>query len=223
MTDVILLGHGSADPRAAAQTQRLARQVDALLVSRGDSARIDCAYLDNHPDSLTAVLTRLETSCALIVPLFLANAFHVRSDIPAAIATARLDTGAAIEATPAVGIPVDLLLNNLSKLPGTGPVLLVSAGTTDASAQHDWHDCALGLERASSRPVHAVFLSHAQPALPEAMSQHPDACVLLGLLFEGTFADRVRLYGRPLSPVLADSHELSALVVARITEYQSGG
>ena len=87
MTDVILLGHGSADPRAAAQTQRLARQVDALLVSRGDSARIDCAYLDNHPDSLTAVLTRLETSCALIVPLFLANAFHVRSDIPAAIAS----------------------------------------------------------------------------------------------------------------------------------------
>lgn len=87
-TAVVLVAHGSRDPRAAAATRALARSV-AVARPGWD---VHDSYLDHSLPRPVDVLARLATSGhrrAVMVPLLLTAAYHGRVDVPAEVAAAR--------------------------------------------------------------------------------------------------------------------------------------
>jgi uroporphyrin-III C-methyltransferase / precorrin-2 dehydrogenase / sirohydrochlorin ferrochelatase len=83
LTDVgpslVLLAHGSPDPRHAKGVETIAEQV-----RRRWSGHVHAAYLDHHSPSATDVARRLNGG--VLVPLLLTTAYHVRKDVPEAVA-----------------------------------------------------------------------------------------------------------------------------------------
>lgn len=78
--DLVLLAHGSPDPRHAAGVAAVVERVRR----RAPARPIHPAYLDHHPPSATDVAGRL--TGGVLVPLLLTPATHVRGDVPAAAA-----------------------------------------------------------------------------------------------------------------------------------------
>jgi uroporphyrin-III C-methyltransferase/precorrin-2 dehydrogenase/sirohydrochlorin ferrochelatase len=74
---VVLLAHGSPDPRHARGVEKLAKRVRRLW-----PGQVHAAYLDHHPPSATDVARRLDGG--VLVPLLLTTAYHVKTDVPAA-------------------------------------------------------------------------------------------------------------------------------------------
>lgn len=84
MTPVLLVAHGSADPRAAASTRALARAVAA----QRPGLDVRTSYLDHagpRPDRVLLDMQRLGHRSAVVVPLLLTSAFHGRVDLPGVI------------------------------------------------------------------------------------------------------------------------------------------
>jgi sirohydrochlorin ferrochelatase len=84
---VVLVAHGSQDPRAAAATRALVRAVQ--LARPGTVVR--ASYLDHTRPRPGTVLRALEAAGhrrATVVPLLLTAAYHGKVDIPGAIAAA---------------------------------------------------------------------------------------------------------------------------------------
>ncbi|MFK3983165.1 sirohydrochlorin chelatase [Micromonospora sp. NPDC050397] len=87
---VVLVAHGSRDPRAAAETRALVRAVE--LARPGLPVR--ASYLDHagpRPGQVLHDLAAAGHPYATVVPLLLTAAYHGRVDIPGAIATARAE------------------------------------------------------------------------------------------------------------------------------------
>lgn len=77
--DVVLLAHGSPDPRHGQDIEDLAERV------RGHVDRpVHVAYLDHQPPSPAALGATLTGSELVVVPLLLAAGFHSRVDVPVA-------------------------------------------------------------------------------------------------------------------------------------------
>lgn len=81
---LVLTAHGSADPRAAANTHAVADQIRLLR----PSLDVRVAFCEKSTPNLLDVLTTLDGP-AVVTPLLLANAYHARVDIPDIIAEAR--------------------------------------------------------------------------------------------------------------------------------------
>ncbi|WP_422774910.1 sirohydrochlorin chelatase [Plantactinospora sp. WMMC1484] len=85
---VVLVAHGSGDPRAARATEALTRAVAAARPGLLALA----SYLDHGPPRPGTVLAELEAAGhrrAVLVPLLLTAAYHGRVDIPGAVEAAR--------------------------------------------------------------------------------------------------------------------------------------
>jgi len=81
---VVLVAHGSRDPRAAAATEALAR-----AVRRAHPAWVvHAAYLDHAGPRPLDVLAALPARRTVLVPLLLTEAYHGRVDIPAVLEAA---------------------------------------------------------------------------------------------------------------------------------------
>jgi sirohydrochlorin ferrochelatase len=83
-TALVLTAHGSADPRAAANTHAVADQIRLLR----PSLDVRVAFCEKSTPNLLDVLTALDGP-AVVTPLLLANAYHARVDIPEIIAEAQ--------------------------------------------------------------------------------------------------------------------------------------
>ncbi|MEU8255265.1 CbiX/SirB N-terminal domain-containing protein [Micromonospora inaquosa] len=84
---VVLVAHGSRDPRAADATRALARAVSAAR----PGTPVWASWLDHTEPGPTEVLRELAVAGhrrAVLVPLLLTAAYHNRVDIPAAVAAA---------------------------------------------------------------------------------------------------------------------------------------
>jgi uroporphyrin-III C-methyltransferase/precorrin-2 dehydrogenase/sirohydrochlorin ferrochelatase len=77
--NLVVLAHGSPDPRHATGVEKVAEQV-----RRRWPGHVHAAYLDHHPPSATDVAQRLDGG--VLVPLLLTNAYHVKTDVPEAAA-----------------------------------------------------------------------------------------------------------------------------------------
>jgi sirohydrochlorin ferrochelatase len=77
----VLTAHGSADPRAAANTHAVAEQIRQLR----PILDVRVAFCEKSTPNLRDVLTTLDGP-AVVTPLLLANAYHARVDIPEIIA-----------------------------------------------------------------------------------------------------------------------------------------
>jgi sirohydrochlorin ferrochelatase len=166
---VVLVAHGSADPRAAVHTRALARLVDAVP-----------AYLDHagpRPGEVLFSLARAGQRAAVLVPLLFTAAYHNRVDIPAALAAARadgldLDVAVADVLGPVDGVvPPELLDALCHRLAGSfDGLVLAAAGTRDAAAREAVSLVATALGDRFGVPCAAAYASAAGPTPGESVA-----------------------------------------------------
>ena len=123
VSNVILLAHGSPDPRSAMCMEEFAEVISNRLGITTHSA-----YLDHNPPSLQEIAVTIQDPNALVVPMLLSNAFHARFDVPKAAKLSRFHN-----VLPPIGHPAEVL-QELFRSVGA-PVVVVAAGTSDLSAQ----------------------------------------------------------------------------------------
>ena len=100
---IVLLAHGSRDPRWRAPIEAVAARTQAL----SPEARVRCAYLElAEPDLRTAAAALVDegASAIRVVPLFLGMGKHAREDIPRQLDALRAEWPAlAFTLAPTVG------------------------------------------------------------------------------------------------------------------------
>ena len=220
MTPVVLLAHGSPDPRSSQDTTELAARVAAR------SGRIVVpAFLDNNQPDLTAAVSELGAqgfTSAFVLPAFLSHAFHVRVDIPAAVVEAGEETGVALTVVDPLG-PAPELLDALDSALPAGPAVLATAGTSNVGAQWDFEQLARTWSKRRGAPVLVAYASQAKPDVPTAISELEGITgqqVSVGsfVLFQGVLPDRIANSAgdRPCTQPLCSSDVLTDLIVDRI-------
>ncbi len=153
-TPLVLVAHGSRDPRSAATIRRLA-DVVCRLAPRLD---IRVAFLDLSEPPLASVLDDVATEghCeAVVVPLLLGNAFHSRVDLPALVAEAeQRSPGLRVLVSDVLGpdpLLLDAVYDRLAEA-GAAPdsalgVVLAGVGSADAAANDVVADVAARLHQ----------------------------------------------------------------------------
>lgn len=183
------MAHGSRDPRAAGVVTRLAdavrRELAAGLAPGLSAPPVAVAYLDFTAPSVGTALARLADEGATdvsVVPLLFAPGYHVRVDLPAAVAEVRagrpwLDVTVAepLGAAPAPGDP-DRLLDALERRLTDQPdrydgVVLASAGSSDPLARGVIEALADRWAARLGRPVVAAYATAATPTVADAIGR----------------------------------------------------
>ena len=138
---LVVVAHGSRDPRSAATVRDLAEGVRAL--APGSDVRT--AFIDLSEPPLPDVLAELAAEGhgeAVVVPLLLGDAFHSRVDLPALVAESeRRFPGLRVSVSEVLG-PDPLLLDTVhARLTEAGAapdsglgVVLAGVGSADAGA-----------------------------------------------------------------------------------------
>ncbi|MFG2884538.1 sirohydrochlorin chelatase [Streptomyces sp. NPDC048297] len=167
---LVVIAHGSRDPRHAATVHALVRRVRSLR----PGLRVETGFLDFNVPSVGGVLESLAAQGVrdvVALPLLLTRAFHAKADIPAVLreAPARLR----IRQTDVLG-PSPLLLSALERRlyeagltsadkSSTG-VVLASAGSSDPEAIAVIADIAREWWHTGWCAVRPAFASAGSPA-----------------------------------------------------------
>jgi sirohydrochlorin ferrochelatase len=236
---IVLVAHGSRDPRASATTLSLVRAVRAAR----PGVEVHAAFLDHGPPRPGDVLRALEAAGhrrATLVPLLLTAAYHGRVDIPGAIAAARAaGLRMPVRVTgvlgPATGVVDPLLLSALQRrLRGASAdvdaVVLAAAGTRDAAARATVDRAAAALGAALGVPCLAAYASAAGPTADAAVATLRAAgarriamaayFLAPGRLYE-VAAESARAAGAiAVAAPLGDAPEIARLVLSRATPHQ---
>ncbi|MGW5847713.1 sirohydrochlorin chelatase [Streptomyces sp. NPDC055254] len=235
---LLVIAHGSRDPRHAATVHALTRRARALR----PGLRVETAFLDFDTPSVGPVLSSLYLSGVrevVALPLLLTRAFHAKADIPAALAesTGRLP-GLSVRVADVLG-PSPLLLGALDRRlaeagltpadRATTAVVLASAGSTDPEA-------IAAIARTAREWRHtgwcAVRPAFASAASPEGFPRTEDAVRTLRaegfarvavapyVIAPGRLPDRIEAGARAggadvLAGVLGPAPELASLLLRR--------
>ncbi len=194
MTAVILLAHGSPDPRSSEATHALA----ARLEGRTFDTIVRAAFLQHDEPTLAQValeLAREGSTSAVVVPAFLSNAFHARVDVPQAVLDAQAESGLRLDVTDAIG-PDGALLAALDRTLPAGPAVLATAGTSDAEAQVAFERLAAVWADRRGAPVTVAYASQAEPDIATAVARLEEetgraAAIGSFVLFPGVLPDRI--------------------------------
>jgi sirohydrochlorin ferrochelatase len=223
---VVLVAHGSRDPRAAAATRALTR---AVALARPDWDVRD-SYLDHSLPRPAQVLTGCTHSRAVLVPLLLTNAYHGRVDVPGEVAAARA-AGARLEVDVAdvLGPVSPLLIDGLiRRLPATdlNAVVLAAAGTRDAAARRTVEEAAAALGARLGVPSAVAYASAAPPTAGEAVTRLRAAGAVRvgvaayflapGLLYDAAVSWALSAGAVAVAEPLVDAPELVRLVESRV-------
>ncbi|HEX2356680.1 MAG TPA: CbiX/SirB N-terminal domain-containing protein [Micromonosporaceae bacterium] len=235
MTTILLLAHGSRDPRAAVATAALVRAVSTARPGVG----VRAAYLEHALPRPAQVLSALEATGepgAVLVPLLMTAAYHGRVDLPATLAAARgdglrLPVAVADVLGPTSGrVPAELpagLHRRLHQAGGGGfdSVVLAAAGTRMASARGSVEQAAAALGNRLGVPVAVAYASAAGPTPGEAVARLRAAgarrvAMAAYFLAPGRLYDAAATSARAAGAIavaepLTDAPELVALVLAR--------
>ncbi|MEU7930543.1 sirohydrochlorin chelatase [Micromonospora echinofusca] len=233
---VVLVAHGSRDPRAAEATRALARAVSAVR----PGAPVLASWLDHTEPGPATVLRDLAAAGhprAVLVPLLLTAAYHRRVDVPAAVAAAR-EAGPpiAVRVTDVLGpadgeVDAGLLAGLRRRLAETEPgrfdaLVLAAAGTRDARARGSVGRVAAALAAGLGVPTRVSYASAAPPEVAAAVARLRDrgarrVAVSAYFLAPGLFHDAVAASARgagavAVSAPLTDAPELADLVLRRV-------
>ncbi|MFJ2210983.1 sirohydrochlorin chelatase [Streptomyces sp. NPDC101062] len=140
---LLVVAHGSRDPRHAATVRALTRRLRALR----PGLRVEAGFLDFNTPSVESVLDRLareDVRDVVAQPLLLTRAFHAKSDIPAVLRAAaergprlRIRQAAVLGPSPLLGAALERRLYEAgltaADRSSTG-VVLASAGSSDPEA-----------------------------------------------------------------------------------------
>ncbi|MFC0005901.1 sirohydrochlorin chelatase [Micromonospora siamensis] len=233
---VVLVAHGSRDPRAAGATRALARAVEAAR----PGGVVLPSWLDHTEPGPTAVLRELAAAGhrdVVLVPLLLTAAYHRRVDVPAAVAAARetapdLTVRVTDVLGPVAGAVDDALLAALRRRlaeatpGGYDALVLAAAGTRDPRARGSVGRVAAALGEALHVPVRVSYASAAPPAAGPAVARlraggARRVAVAAYFLAPGLFHDAVVAAAREAGAVavaapLTDVPDLAELVLRRV-------
>ncbi|MEU1006951.1 sirohydrochlorin chelatase [Streptomyces sp. NPDC005890] len=171
---LVLVAHGSRDPRALGTVRSLMARVRELR----PGLPVHLGHIELNEPLLTDTLAALGTSDAVLVPLLLSRGYHVRQDIPemAAAAAARTRLAAPLGPHP-------LLVETLhARLLEAGwptamddaarretAVVLAAAGSRDPDSATDTRRTARLLAARLGVPVVPAYASAATPTVPTAL------------------------------------------------------
>lgn len=235
---LLVIAHGSRDPRHAATVGALCARVAAL---RPD-VRVEVGYLDFNAPSVPQVLERLDAEGVrevVALPLLLGRAFHAKSDIPAVLreAGARLPR-LAVQHADVLG-PSPLLVAALERRlreagvrradHGSTGVVLASAGSSDPEAIAVIAEIAREWRRTTGWcAVRPAFASASLPRTADAVRELRAAgaervAVAPYVIAPGRLPDRIVSGAREagaevLADVLGPAPELAHLLALRYTQ-----
>ncbi|PRY46871.1 sirohydrochlorin chelatase [Umezawaea tangerina] len=129
---LVLVAHGTRDPRGAEVVEEIAALVRARLGDVG----VEVAYADVRGPDVASVLRGIAGG-AVVVPAFLAAGYHVRVDVPGQVVASGHPDVVVTEPIGAALVPV---LRERLKEAGWRPgdaVVLGAAGSSDARALGD--------------------------------------------------------------------------------------
>jgi sirohydrochlorin ferrochelatase len=167
MRPLLLVAHGSRDPRAANTTRALARVVAAARP--GLDVRV--SFLELAEPGPAAVLRTLDEP-AVVVPLLLTNAYHGRIDLPAQV------SGFNVALAPPLGQAGGHLLDGLvcnlhaasrQKSGQYNGIVVAAAGTRVREARATVEEVALALSRRLGVPAQVAYAAGAQPSGGDAV------------------------------------------------------
>ncbi|MFP3987230.1 sirohydrochlorin chelatase [Streptomyces sp. E11-3] len=234
---LLLIAHGSRDPRHAATVQALVRRVRA----QRPGLRVETGFLDFNAPTVPQVLQRLAADGVrdvVALPLLLTRAFHAKADIPAVLheATARLPRlnvrqAEVLGPSPLLQDALERRLYDAGLTPGerssTG-VVLASAGSTDPEAIAVIAEIAREWRRTGWCAVRPAFASASLPRTEDAVRELRAAgarrvAVAPYVIAPGFLPDRIARGAREagadvLADVLGPAPELARLLLARYDE-----
>lgn len=221
MTAVVILAHGSLDPRSSEATRELA----ATLQSRSFGTTVLAAFLQHNSPDLTGAVAALVAAGhqdIVVVPAFLSGASHVRQDVPAACEAAERSTGVHLSVSDPIG-PDGMLLAALDRILPPGPAVLATAGSTDPAAQRAIARIAETWAEQRRAPVIVAYASLAEPDVATALGLLESeagerASVASFVLFPGILPDRIAAaaHDRALSGPLFAALETLTLIESRV-------
>jgi sirohydrochlorin ferrochelatase len=172
---LLLVAHGSRDPRHAATVHALVRRVRSLR----PGLRVEMGFLDFNVPSVSGVLESLAAEGVQDVvaqPLLLTRAFHAKSDIPAVLRAApprlRIRQAEVLGPSPLLMSALERRLYEAGLSPAdkrsTG-LVLASAGSTDPEAIAVIAEIARELRHTGWCAVRPAFASAALPRTEDAV------------------------------------------------------
>ncbi|MGW3101404.1 sirohydrochlorin chelatase [Streptomyces sp. NPDC001100] len=171
---LVLVAHGSRDPRALSTVRALMDRVRELR----PGLPVHLGHIELNEPRLTDTLTALGPTDAVLVPLLLARGYHVKHDIPELAA----ETPARTRVAPPLG-PHPLLVETLyDRLVEAGwrtrtdeqsrrgsAVVLAAAGSRDPDSKLDTNHTAQLLADRLGVPVIPAYASAATPTVATAV------------------------------------------------------
>ncbi|MFF9012271.1 sirohydrochlorin chelatase [Streptomyces sp. NPDC014870] len=229
---LLVVAHGSRDPRHAATVHALVRRVRSLR----PGLRVETAFLDFNLPSVPGTLDRLAAEGVrdvVALPLLLTRAFHAKADIPAVLRQAppslRIHQAEVLGPSPLLIAALEHRLYEAGLAPddkrSTG-VVLASAGSTDPEAIAAIAETARELRRTGWCSVRPAFASASLPRTEDAVrAMRADGvrrvAVAPYVIAPGRLPDRIAA-GAAEADVLADvlgpSEELARLLLRRHDE-----
>lgn len=231
---VVLLSHGSADPRSRLATDLLARRVGHRL-----NAAVALASLDHDRARLDGAVQQLASrgvNQVVVVPLLLNVAYHATSDVPEAATQikfshpdAKIRLARPLGADPALLKGLDAVIKTAGFRPNqrTG-VVLASAGSNHESARA--RHTALALEwRSHGWGASAVaFVSGPGPRVADAVASLRDyeldrTLVVPFVIAPGVMSQRIGREAREAGAIAISTtlHSTDAAVDVVVSRIQS--
>ncbi|MGI8879273.1 MAG: sirohydrochlorin chelatase [Jatrophihabitans sp.] len=221
---LVLVGHGSRDPRSAAGLHALADRVR----TQQPSLDVRLCFLELSLPSVEQALAEL-VGDVIVVPLLLGNAFHARSDIPervsaAALANGRVHTTIASTLGPDPDLDA-VLAERAAQAPEVDGWVLAATGSTHPDANETIRAHAPRLGRRLGLPVCPGFVTCAAPEIAASVAALRDmGCCRVGVLpwflASGVLLDRGIQQARSagatvVAAPLADSDVTARVVLSR--------
>lgn len=193
MTKIILLSHGSPDPRSGIAMRQFGEKIQSAI-----KLPTKVAFLDHESPTLIEISKELDAEDTFVIPMLLSKAFHARFDVPKALREAGLQ-----RALPPIGNPSEILRHLIQK--AGSDVIVVAAGSSDAKARNAFKDAV--------RLASAVVKTHAEVAFVTGPELTLDS-----VLANTKIASQIKIVpwllaeGRLLDVILANSQRHGATV-----------
>lgn len=171
---LVLVAHGSRDPRALATARTLAERVRELR----PHLPVQLGHIELNEPLLPDTLASLGDGPSVLVPLLLGRGHHVKRDIPEAAAAARAHTRVAAPLGPHPLLVETLYARLVEAGWRTAPsdaqrrasaVVLAAAGSRDPDSAVDTRRTAQLLAERLGVPVVPAYASAASPTVPAAV------------------------------------------------------
>ena len=211
---LLAVAHGTRDPRGVA----LVGELMALVAALRPELEVQLSWLD-HAEPTVRDLAAVADHPLVAVPLLLSTGFHVRSDIPKAMAAATVDVTIAHRLGPHP-LLVDALADRLAEAGwagGPARLVLAAAGSSLPAARTDVDEVAALVSARYGLPVTVAFAA-AEPDIDVVVaglraSGDGPVVVVNYLLTLGQFADKVAACGADVVAAPLGAHPAVARLV----------